>query len=54
NGVGFISDEAEEVVRGTELALPDAGQLLGGVALAMAAAVVTLAIVKVAESTKSA
>ena len=50
NGVGFISDEAEEVVKGTELAWPDAGQLAGGVALAAAALVGTMILVRVAES----
>ncbi len=50
NGVGFISDEAEEVVKGTDLAWPDAGQLAGGVGLAAAALVGTLILVKIAES----
>jgi len=49
NGVGVISDEAEAVVRGTELAWPSAGQLMGGIALAVAAAAATLLIVKFAE-----
>ena len=48
NGVGFISDEADEVVRGTELAMPDAGQFAGGLALAAAAAALTLLIVRFA------
>ncbi len=49
NGVGFISDEADEVVSGTGLAWPDLGQLIGGVALAAVAFALTMAIVKVAE-----
>ena len=50
NGVGFISDEADEVVKGTDLSWPDAGQLAGGVALAAAALVATMILVRVAES----
>ncbi len=49
NGVGFISDEASEVVVGTGLDLPTLGELAGGLGLAVVAALATLAIVKVAE-----
>ncbi len=48
NGVGFISDEADEVIRGTSLAWPPASELLSGLALAAAAAAVTLVIVRFA------
>jgi putative membrane protein len=50
NGVGFISDEASEVVVGTGLEMPELGELAGGLALGAIAVVATLAIVKVAEA----
>jgi putative membrane protein len=50
NGVGVIGDTTEETVRGTDLAWPDAGQLAGGVGLAVLAAVITLLIVHFAEA----
>ena len=50
NGVGVISDEEAEVVSGTDLEWPSAGALAGGVALAIAAAAVTLLIVRFAEA----
>lgn len=49
-GVGVIGDTAEESVKGTDLAWPELGQLAGGVALAVAAAVATLLIVHFAEA----
>lgn len=50
NGVGFISDEADEVVVGTGLEMPTIGELAGGIGLAALAVVATLAIVRVAEA----
>jgi putative membrane protein len=50
NGVGFISDDATESVRGTDMAWPAAGDLAGGLALAAAAFAATLLIVRVAEA----
>ena len=50
NGVGFISDEASEVVVGTALDMPTASELAGGIGLATAAVVATLAIVRIAEA----
>ncbi len=50
NGVGVISDEAEEAVKGTDLAWPTLSQLGGGLALAAVAAAATLAIVHFAEA----
>lgn len=50
NGVGVISDEADESVKGTDLAWPEFGQLLGGLGLAVAAAAITLLIVRFAEA----
>ena len=50
NGVGVIGDTAEENVKGTDLAWPEFDQLAGGVALALAAAAVTLVIVHFAEA----
>ena len=50
NGVGFISDEADEVIRGTDLAWPTATELVGGIALATTAAVATLLIVRAADT----
>lgn len=50
NGVGVIGDTAEDTVRGTDLAWPAAGQLAGGVVLAVAAAAITLVIVHFAEA----
>jgi putative membrane protein len=48
NGVGFISDEADELVKGTGLEWPTAGDIAGGLALAAAAATVTLLVVRFA------
>lgn len=50
NGVGFISDDESEVVRGTEMSWPGSLDFAGGVALATAAFVATLLIVRVAEA----
>jgi len=50
NGVGEIGDTAEENVKGTDLAWPEMGQLAGGIGLAVAAAAVTLLIVRFAEA----
>lgn len=50
NGVGFISDEADEVVVGTGLEMPGLGDFLGGAGLAALAVIATLAIVRVAEA----
>lgn len=50
NGVGVIGETTEETVRGTDLAWPDTGQLVGGVALAFLAAAITLLIVHFAEA----
>lgn len=49
NGVGFISDSADEVVVGTGLEMPSTSQFLGGLALVAIAAIVTLGIVRLAE-----
>lgn len=49
-GVGVIGETAEENVNGTDLAWPELGQLAGGIALAIAAAAVTLVIVHFAEA----
>ncbi len=49
-GVGVIGDTAEDSVKGTDLGWPDLGQLAGGVALAIAAAAITLVIVHFAEA----
>lgn len=49
NGVGVVSDESTEVVRGTDLAWPSIGALGGGIGLALVAAAVTLVIVRFAE-----
>jgi hypothetical protein len=51
NGVGVISDETDQVVRGTDLAWPAATDLLGGTVLAVLAVGATLAIVRFAEAT---
>lgn len=50
NGVGEIGDSAEENVKGTDLAWPEMGQLAGGIGLALAAAAITLVIVRFAEA----
>ncbi|MEZ5376316.1 MAG: DUF368 domain-containing protein [Acidimicrobiales bacterium] len=50
NGVGVVSEEQASVVKGTALHLPDAGQAIGGVALAAAAFVVTMLIVRFADA----
>jgi putative membrane protein len=50
DGVGFISDEVDEVVVGTGLEMPTIGEFAGGVGLAALAVVATLAIVRVAEA----
>jgi putative membrane protein len=50
NGVGVIGDTSEETIRGTDLAWPDAGQLAGGISLALLAAAATLLIVRFAEA----
>jgi putative membrane protein len=50
NGVGFISDDQTETVRGTAMTWPGWGDFAGGVALALAAFAATFAIVKVAEA----
>ena len=50
NGVGVIGEDAEETVKGTDLAWPELGQLAGGIGLAAAAAVITLVIVRFAEA----
>lgn len=53
NGVGFISDDADEVISGTGLEWPSVSGLAGGIGLAAGAAVVTLAIVRLAEARES-
>ncbi len=50
NGVGFISDEANETVVGTGLEMPSFGEFIGGAGLAAIAVVVTLLIVRLAEA----
>jgi len=45
NGVGVISDDAAEGVKGTDLLWPSGSQLAGGLALASVAAVATLVLV---------
>ncbi len=50
NGVGVVSDEQENVVKGTVMHLPEAGQAAGGIALAAAAFVVTMVIVRFADA----
>ncbi len=49
NGVGVVSDEAEEVISGTTLEWPEASALGTGVLLAAVAAALTLLVVKFAE-----
>ncbi len=50
NGVGVVSDEQADVVKGTAMHLPDPGQALGGVALAAAAFIATMVIVRFADA----
>lgn len=50
NGVGVVSDEQVEVVKGTVMHLPDAGQAVGGAALAAAAFLATMLIVRLADA----
>ena len=50
NGVGFISDEADEVVVGTGLEMPTLGEFAGGVGIAALAVLATLIIVRIAEA----
>ncbi len=50
NGVGVVSDEQADVIKGTAMHLPDAGQALGGLALAAAAFVITMLIVRFADA----
>ncbi len=51
NGVGIVSDEAEEVVSGTALELPTLGEFGIGLLLAAIAAAATLVLVRFAEDT---
>ncbi len=50
NGVGVVSEEQADVVKGTVMHLPDAGQALGGLALAAGAFVITMVIVRLADA----
>ena len=50
NGVGFISDDQSEVIRGTARAWPGRADLAGGLVLAAVAFVATLVIVRLAEA----
>lgn len=50
NGVGVVSEEQTEVVSGTVLELPSAGQALGGLALAAVAFIATMIIVRLADA----
>ncbi len=52
-GVGVVSDQSDEVVKGTDMALPTIGQAAGGFGLALAALVITLVIVRYAEDDTS-
>lgn len=50
HGVGDFGESAAEFVNGTDLELPTLSQGIGGLALALAAAVATLVIVRMAEA----